>query len=279
MYFVREIDKPNRWLEKCNIVKMKNNEIILPIVEEMKSKQIFKLEIKTKKLLEKTNCRKLVLSKYIKKQEEFCNYLYSDNFDIVDGKWLWEVLSGESLNYIVQKKNLKKQELIVSVLVNQLSEITLQNIKKIANEYKRINVVTNHIDKWKKIEEEILEQQGIVLTITNNKKKSLLKSNLILNIDFPTELINQYQIKDDSIIINIQGNVFIKKKRFSGICINDYEITCIDGLEYENKNERFFVKDIYEASLYKRQPLDETRKKLYKDKVQIAWLQGLRERI
>lgn len=279
MYFIREIDKPNRWLEKFNIVKMKNNEIILPIVEEMKSKQIFKLETKTKKLLEKTNCRKLVLSKFIKKQEEFCNYLYSDNFDIVDSKWLWEVLSGESLNYIVQKKNLKKQELIVSVLVNQLSEITLQNIKKIANEYKRINVVTNHIDKWKKIEEEILEQQGIVLTITNNKKKSLLKSNLILNIDFPTELINQYQIKDDSIIINIQGNVFIKKKRFSGICINDYEITCIDGLEYENKNERFFVKDIYEASLYKRQPLDEIRKKLYKDKVQIAWLQGLRERI
>lgn len=279
MYFIREIDKPNRWLEKCNIVKMKDNEIILPIVEEMKSKQIFKLEAKTKKILKKTNCRKLVLSKFIKKQEEFCNYLYSDNFDIVDGKWLWEVLSGESLNYIVQKKNLKKQELIVSVLVNQLSEITLQNIKKIANEYKRINVVTNHIDKWKKIEEEILEQQGIMLTITNNKKKSLLKSNLILNIDFPTELINQYQIKDDSIIINIQGNVFIKKKRFSGICINDYEITCIDGLEYENKNERFFVKDIYEASLYKRQPLDETRKKLYKDKVQIAWLQGLRERI
>lgn len=279
MYFIREIDKPNRWLEKCNIVKMKDNEIILPIIEEMKSKQIFKLEIKTKKLLEKTNCRKLVLSKFIKKQEEFCNYLYSDNFDIADGKWLWEVLSGESLNYIVQKKNLKKQELIVSVLVNQLSEITLQNIKKIANEYKRINVVTNHIDKWKKIEEEILEQQGIMITITNNKKKSLLKSNLILNIDFPTELINQYQIKDDSIIINIQGNVFIKKKRFSGICINDYEITCIDGLEYENKNERFFVKDIYEASLYKRQPLDETRKKLYKDKVQIAWLQGLRERI
>lgn len=239
MYFIREIDKPNRWLEKFNIVKMKNNEIILPIVEEMKSKQIFKLETKTKKLLEKTNCRKLVLSKFIKKQEEFCNYLYSDNFDIVDSKWLWEVLSGESLNYIVQKKNLKKQELIVSVLVNQLSEITLQNIKKIANEYKRINVVTNHIDKWKKIEEEILEQQGIVLTITNNKKKSLLKSNLILNIDFPTELINQYQIKDDSIIINIQGNVFIKKKRFSGICINDYEITCIDGLEYENKMKDF----------------------------------------
>lgn len=279
MYFIREIDKPNRWLEKCNIVKMKDNEIILPIVEEMKSKQIFKLETKTKKLLKKTNCRKLVLSKFMKKQEEFCNYLYSDNFDIADGKWLWEVLSGESLNYIVQKKNLKKQELIVSVLVNQLSEITLQNIKKIANEYKRINVVTNHIDKWKKIEEEILEQQGIVLTITNNKKKSLLKSNLILNIDFPTELINQYQIKDDSIIINIQGNVFIKKKRFSGLCINDYEITCINGLEYENKSEKFFVKDIYEATLYKRQPLDEIRKKLYKDNVQIAWLQGLRERI
>lgn len=279
MYFVREIDKPNKWLEKCNIVKMKDNEIILPIMEGMKSKQIFKLETKTKRLLQKTNCCKLVLSKSIKKQEEFCNYLYSDNFDIVDGKWLWEILARESLDYIVQKKNLKKQELMVSVLVNQLSEITLQNIKQMANEYKRINVVTNHIDKWKKIEEEILEHQGIMLTITNNKKKSLLKSNLILNVDFPTELINQYQIKDDSIIINIQGNVWIKKKRFSGVCINDYEITCMVRLEYENEDERFCTKDIYEANLYKRQPLNEIRKKLCKDKVQIAWLQGLRERI
>ena len=125
----------------------------------------------------------------------------------------------------------------------------------------------------------MLEQEGMMITVTNNKKKSLLKTNFILNIDFPTELINQYQIKEDAVILNIQGNVKIKKKRFSGICINNYEIKKIQGLEYEDIENQFWNKDIYEAYFYKRQPIEEIKKKIRKDNVQIAWLQGLRERI
>ncbi len=277
MYYIKEIDKPSKFLKRCNWIKSENNEIILPIQgEEIKYKQAQKLSKKTKKILQKTNTNKIVLSKIIKKQKDYCNNLYSYGFDIPDGKWLLEILSCETLGYIVEKKNLKKQELMVSILVNQLSEITLQNIKQLVKEYKRINIVTNHIQQLKKLEDEILEEEGIMITVTNNKKKSLLKSNIILNIDFPTELINQYQIKEDAIILNIQGNVKIKKKRFCGICINDYEIKRVQGLEYEDIEGQFWNKDIYEACFYKRQPIVEIKKKVRKDNVQIAWLQGLR---
>ena len=277
MYYIKEIDKPSKFLKRCNWIKSENNEIILPIQgEEIKYKQAQKLSKKTKKILQKTNTNKIVLSKIIKKQKDYCNNLYSYGFDIPDGKWLLEILSCETLGYIVEKKNLKKQELMVSILVNQLSEITLENIKQLVKEYKRINIVTNHIQQLKKLEDEILEEEGIMITVTNNKKKSLLKSNIILNIDFPTELINQYQIKEDAIILNIQGNVKIKKKRFCGICINDYEIKMVQGLEYEDIEEQFWNKDIYEACFYKRQPIVEIKKKVRKDNVQIAWLQGLR---
>ena len=156
--------------------KSENNEIILPIQgEEIKYKQAQKLSKKTKKILQKTNTNKIVLSNIIKKQKDYCNNLYSYGFDIPDGKWLLEILSCETLGYIVEKKNLKKQELMVSILVNQLSEITLQNIKQLVKEYKRINIVTNHIQQLKKLEDEILEEEGIMITVTNNKKKSLLK--------------------------------------------------------------------------------------------------------
>lgn len=277
MYYIKEIDKPSKFLKRCNWIKSENNEIILPIQgEEIKYKQAQKLSKKTKKILQKTNTNKIVLSKIIKKQKDYCNNLYSYGFDIPDGKWLLEILSCETLGYIVEKKNLKKQELMVSILVNQLSEITLENIKQLVKEYKRINIVTNHIQQLKKLEDEILEEEGIMITVTNNKKKSLLKSNIILNIDFPTELINQYQIKEDAIILNIQGNVKIKKKRFCGICINDYEIKRVQGLEYEDIEEQFWNKDIYEACFYKRQPIVEIKRKVRKDNVQIAWLQGLR---
>lgn len=280
MYYIKEIDKPNKLLNKLNYIKLKNNEIILQTKnEELKPNQAKKLAFKTKKILEKTNCNKIILSKIIKKQELYCNYLNTYGFEISDGKWLWEILSCECIEYIVQKKELVKQNIIISVLVNEITEVTLENIKKLAKEYKRVNVVTNHIAKLKKVEEDILEQEGIMIVVTNNKKKSLLKSNIILNIDFPTELLYEYQIKEDAILMNIQGNVVVKKKRFNGVCINNYEIKKVNNLEYEDIENKFFQKDIYEAHLYKKQPLIEIRKKIYKDRVKIEYLQGIRERI
>ena len=73
-----------------------------------------------------------------------------------------------------------------------------------------MNIVTNNIEKFKKLEDKIMEN-GIMITIGNNKKKSLMKSKIILNIDFPNELINKYMIKEDAIIINVPGKVKINR--------------------------------------------------------------------
>ena len=62
-----------------------------------------------------------------------------------------------------------------------------------------------------------------MITVTNNKKKSLMRSKIILNVDFKTNEINKYNIPDDSIIVNFKGDVDINKKRFNGLNINDYE--------------------------------------------------------
>ena len=73
MYYIREIDKPNVLLEKLNIVRLKNDEIILPIKTENNNEKTMnnleKLAYKTNKILAKTNSKKLVLSKNIKKQK------------------------------------------------------------------------------------------------------------------------------------------------------------------------------------------------------------------
>ena len=54
MYYIKEIDKPNKFLKRCNWIKVKNDEIILPIRgEEINSKQAQKLSIKTKKYYKK----------------------------------------------------------------------------------------------------------------------------------------------------------------------------------------------------------------------------------
>lgn len=270
MYYIQEIDKPNKILKTFNILKLQQNKIILPIQNEcIKLKKAEALANKTNALLQKTNSRKVVISKIIHKQTQYINELYAYNLDIADGKWLFELLSYEVLAYLMDKNKLKKQEMQITLLINQVDSYIIEIIKMLAKEYKSVNIVTNHIEKFKNIEAQIFNQEGIMITIANNKKKSLAKAKIILNMDFTEELINQYNIYEEAIIINIQGNVKIKKKRFNGICINDYEIQ-VSNQEIEDR--LYYTKEIYEAQMYKKQPFKDAREKIIKDGVNIMKL-------
>ena len=133
---------------------------------------------------------------------------------IQDGRWLFEILITDIIEYIINKKKLEKTKLKISILINDITEFEIENIKELAKKYKNLNIVTNHIEKFKKIEKELLEKEGIMITVTNNRKKSLVKSDIIYNVDFPEETLNKYVINDEAIIINLHGKIKIKKKRF-----------------------------------------------------------------
>ena len=267
MFFIQENDKPSKISKLFNILKLKE--------ENLEIKNASKLAVKKKKILDLANCNKVIISKKIKQQQLYINYLNSYNIEIVDGKWLFEVLTYEIIEYISKVKKIKKEELSVSILINKITEISLYNIRKIAKNCKRVNIVTNHIELFKNLENQILDEDGIMLTITNNKKKSLSKSDIILNIDFPKELINQYNIYEDAIIVNIQGNIKIKKKRFNGICINDYEIQVLNDEEFDyDKDIKYCKKEIYESNIYKKQPMENIIRKIQRDKVKIIELFG-----
>ena len=276
MYYIQEIDKLSKIYKILNNVKLEQDKIILPVnEEEINEEKTEKLVKKTIKILNKTNCNKIVISKKIQKQEKYVNLLHSYKIDIVDGNWLFSVLSLKALENIIEKRNMKKEEIQISILVNDISEITLINIKKIIKKYKKVNIVTNHIEKFKKIEKQILEEYGIMITVTNNKRKSLSKSQIILNVDFPTELLGKYNIYEKAVIVNLRGNVKIENKRFNGININDYEIVFNNEEEFDySKEGKYKVKEIYESKTYKNQPYSEIMKKIKRDKVEILALYG-----
>ena len=276
MYYIYETDKPNKILKRLNIIKLIENKIVLPINEEdITQKQAEKLAMKTNKILQRTNSKTILISKKIKKQEYYINYLNSYNIKIIDGKWLSEILSYDILEYVTKSKKIKKEETQIAITINEITENMLQNIRKIVKDYKRVNIITNHISNFKNIENQILEKDGIMITVSNNKRKSLSKAKIILNIDFPTELINKYNIYEEAIIINLKGNVKINNKRFNGININDYEINYSKrDMYFEDYEilEKFANKDIYEALIYKRQPYQDVIKKIKKDNVEILKL-------
>ncbi len=108
-----------------------------------------------------------------------------------------------------------------------------------------------------------------MLTITNNKKKSLLKSEVIINIDFVEEIINKYKIYDNAIVINLNERISLQSKRFNGININYYKIEIPD----EYKIEGFQDEIIYESLIYGKKYKD-ANQMIIKDKIKINKLIG-----
>ena len=273
MYYIKETDKPSKIAEWLHIVRLENDTIILPITETSLDEKIaYKLAMKTKNILAKTNSKKLVLSKQVKQQEAYVNYLYSYNYEIVDGRWLFQMLIFDVLEYVIKTLKIKEEEIKIGILVNDISELAIYVIKKLVTRYKYVKIVTNHINRFKNIEEKISEEQGIFINVGNNKRKILSKTNILLNLDFPTELINRYTINNTATIVNFKGNVKIKNKRFNGLNINDYEIDWKTNPHFE----KFDAKDIYEATQHKNQPIEEILKKIKRDNVMIQYLKGIK---
>ena len=271
MFYIQKNDKPNIIEKTFNIIKMQENKIFLPITAKTSEKQIEKLAQKTKKIISKySNSKKIVISKNLQEELTYINYLNSYGLDISDGRWLYEILATDIIKYIIEKKKIKKEETTISILINDLTEIELENIKILVENYKNLNIVTNHIEKFKKLEDKFMEN-GIMITISNNKKKSLMKSKIILNIDFPNELINKYMIKEDAIIINVQGKAKINRKRFNGLMVNNYEIDFRDDIKSEENllGDEFYLRDVYESRIYKKQTFSDIRNILKKDGVNI----------
>lgn len=268
MVYIEKNDKPN-FIEKIlNLIRVKENTIILPINEKMTEKKIEKLAMKTyKKITKISNSKKIVLSKEMKEEEKYINYLNTYGMEISEGRWLFEILLTDIVKYITEKQKIEKAN--ISILINDLTDIEFNNIKILAQKYNMINIVTNHIEKFRKLENQ-LKEEGIIITITNNKKKSLMKSNIIVNVDFPKELINKYSLNENACIINLKKIVKITQKRFNGLTVNDYEIVFRNDV----CNEKFFngkyeIKDLYEAGMYKKSPFIELREKIKKDGVKI----------
>lgn len=304
MFYIYESDKHRSIRGFFNCITVSNNKIEVPhicktrivskpdgrkIVKKKdykkKEKQLQELAKRTVKFLRKTNTKKLVVCKRLIKEATFTNSLYENGFEIINGRFLFKVLAPDILEYIITKKELNIDELKIVILANDLDYVIEDNIRVISEKYKNITIVTRNLNKFKPLLSNLYENEGIVIALTNNKKRSLSKANIILNFDFSEEIINKYTIYDNANIINFKGKIRIYKKRFNGSNINNYEVILKkDKLEeIVNFDEKLikqnYIRNIYEAILYKNQPVQEIRKKMMQDNLEIKYLLGNHEKI
>lgn len=246
--------------------------ITLPLFKsnKIRNKKIIKIAKRINKKLYDNNIENVVLSNYLEENEILKQKLYCQNINILDGRYLFYLLIPEIIEYILKRQKVKLQNGEVTLLINDFTQNNAKIITYIAQNVKRVNIVTNHSNKFKKIEDYLYNELGVILNITNNKNKSLSNANLIINIDFPEEIINKYEINNNAIIVNIFNEIKIRAKKFNGININYYK-ACIPK---EYQIDGFQNNLIYESSIYKYS-YENARKDIIANKIRIKKLVGI----
>lgn len=245
------------------VKKVSNGDlIILPSTNNLTKKKILKfLNIYSIK----TIC--------ISRELEEIGFFDGENLNVLNGKWLYKYLILNYIKYIYvnQGKNPREQE--VSFLINKITDVDLENIELTAKFVKNVNVITDSISRIRILADKLYKENGIILNITKNYKKSLLKSSVIINIDFEEDELNKFIVPRRAIIINIGKNVKVNYKGFEGVNIFDYNVTIPE--KYLSKEFSSFRKEIlYESYLYKNTSPKNIFKEIKSDNILIESLVG-----
>ena len=178
------------------------------------------------------------------------------------------------VDYVADMKNefLGNQE--ISILCNHLDEIISEKIKEIAIKVKVCNILTNGVKQFQKLEEEIYLTNGIMLNVSNNYKKVLSKSNLVINFDFREDDFEKCVFSKNVHLINLQKELNLDKKGFNGTNIVSFGIDMpIKYKKYQENLQGFNSSNLYESFIYKRTNYKNIQKELFQDDAKIMYLQ------
>ncbi len=222
---------------------------------------------------QKANC--IVIGKRLKENEEFMERINGVELPIANGRWLFKFLIIQILEYICkcQEVGLKNQR--IAIITSENNDLITYYIKELTKKSKKIKIITSHREKFHNLEEELYYNEGIVLEISNNRRRALQDIDIIFNFDLDEDKLNKYKFPYSAIVINLRKKINIKEKRFSGININFYDIDfnnrVMDMLEWINE---FDKTELYESYIYKNDKIENIERIIIEDNVMIKSLIG-----
>ena len=269
------------FLNSCfNIIKIKTKQdskvyyLYFPCNKEIGKNRAKRISYKIAKRLKEDESNTVVLSKSLYIINNLKTALYSNNINILDGRLLFKCLYNKVIDYILNLRGETIENSQIWMTINDYTELNKEIIIDIAKRVKTLNIVTNNINKFRMIEKNLYNDFGILLSISNSKKTSLLKSDIILNIDFSEENLNLYRINSQAIIINFKERIRIYSTRFNGINVNYYSIR----MPSKYKIEGFEDQIVYE-SIICNYNLRKIKEKLENDNIIIENLIGNKGKI
>lgn len=228
----------------------------------------------------KKDCNCIVIGKKLRENIELIEKIEDIGIPISDGRWLFKLLVLQILEYISNCQNISISELRVALVTNENNDLITYYIEELTKRSNKIKIITNHREKFYITEEKLYYNKGIVLEISNNKRKALQDVDVIFNFNFEEDQLNRYKLNDNAILINLKEKVNVNSKRFSGINIHSYEI------DFENRlmnildwTGNFEKTEIYESYLYRNGKIESIEHDIMKDKVIIKYLIGSKGKI
>lgn len=248
---------------------------ILPF-DTINNKKINICMKKIEKLIQKYKINSLVLTEELNNYKAFKSE--TQQVHILDGRGIMPYLIKEIIEYIValQKTNLANEDLYICV--NENKPIYTDNIIYLMYYFKSVNIVTKNINTFQKIADKVAQKENIIITVTNNKKKSLRKAKIIINFDFENSQIQKYNIYRKAILISINKQEPFESMGFDGIQIRKI------GIDTSKEIKEFFEKynlinncslaTLYESLINKKQDFLSVKEKIKQDNIRIIKLYG-----
>mgnify|MGYP005791239393 CR=1 FL=1 len=235
-----------------------------------------KFQKRIARYIKKLNIDTLVFSKELdgEYKEKICKIL-SQDVNVLNGKQLMDFMKFQIVKYVLNKQNKDTKEENIYIILKKDSKINLNFLQEFIENFKMTNVVTNDIERLKNIQENLLENDGVLISISNNKRKALKRAKYVLNINLNKDELSKYNMNRDAIIINVQEFVKYDNPNFDGINIKYFEIKCPDDSreKFEQIGENFDLVKLYESMLLleNNQKISE---KIKKDEVCVSGIIG-----
>ena len=233
--------------------KLKSKNLYLIYVNNQRKNYTLKIIKKLKHELKKIKEKNIVFSKEIK---EILNkeYKVKEILKNKENKTIYRDNIIQIINNVILLKGHIPKEVNIYILIKSNNIVNYQMLINMINSFKTINIITPKIQNFIKLEEK-LEEESELISVLNNKRKSLLKAEYIINIDFLEDDIDKYNINRNSIIFNISNNTINNICGFDGVIINNIELISL-------VNEKFDLQDEYEEN--KVQIINRINKNMYK---------------
>jgi len=261
-------DKEIKFLEENNIKNMSEEKIVSEKTFKRIKKKIDRIISHLIKYIEKYDMNVLVLSNmfsknvkgysfeiYLKEVLKDRKYLkdevniYKNELYFSDGKKIIEYMQYEILEYIMTIQNKKLYQEDVYFLIKKDNKLDLEFLGKFIEKAKTVNIVTNDIDRFKKIQETIYKNENILISVSNNKSKALKRAKYIFNVNLRESDLEKLKINREAILIHLRENIKYSKNGFYGININSIKIKIPD--EYIEKFEKIDQEILSEFELIK----------------------------